>query len=50
MEKLEKVFNSYRGLIIFYIIVAVLALCLSKKVDEINSQAQRIDAQENYYA
>lgn len=50
MEKLEKIFNGYKGLIIFYIIVAVLAFMLTKKIEDINSQAQNIVVKETYFA
>lgn len=50
MEKLEKMISGYKGLIIFYLIVAVLAFMLSKKIEEINSQAQNIVIRETYYA
>lgn len=50
MEKLEKVFNGYKGLIIFYMIVAILAFMLTKKIEEVNSQAQNVVVKETYYA
>ena len=50
MEKFERLFNSYKGLLIFYIIVAVLAFLLTKKIEEINSQAQNIIINETYFA
>ncbi len=50
MGKLEKMISGYKGLIIFYLVVAVLAFMLSKKIEEINSQAQNIVVRETYYA
>lgn len=49
MEKLERLFNSYKGLIIFYIIVALLAFMIAKRIEAINSQAQ-VNIEETYYA
>ena len=49
MEKVEKIFNNYKGLIIFYIIVAILAFMITKKIEGINSQAQ-IKVEKTYYA
>lgn len=51
MEKLEKLFEGFKGLAIFYIIVAVLALMITNKVEEINSQAEnQVITNETYYA
>ena len=35
MEKLEKIFNSKLGIVLFYIVIAILALMLTKKVEVI---------------
>lgn len=50
MEKLEKIFKEMKGIIIFYIIVAVLALILTNKIEDINSQAQNETIEKTYYA
>ncbi len=51
MEKMEKVFKSYRGLILFYIVVAILTLMLTKKIERINSQVENSNEIEvRYYA
>lgn len=51
MEKLEKLFEGFKGLILFYIIVAILALMITNKVEEINSQAEnQVIEEETYYA
>lgn len=50
MEKIEKFLSGYKGLIIFYVIVAILAFMLTKKIEDINSQAQNIVIRETYYA
>lgn len=50
MEKIERKISGYKGLLIFYIIVAILAFMLTKKIEEINSQAQNIVVRETYYA
>lgn len=49
MEKIEKLFNSCKGLILFYIIVAILTLMLARTIENINSQAINI-TEETYYA
>lgn len=51
MEKLENIFKNYKGLVVFYLVVAVLALMLTKKVDNINSQAEKLVKEKtSYYA
>ncbi len=51
MKKIEKLFDSYKGLVIFYIIVAVLALMIAKKIDRINiSTSQNTEETRSYYA
>ncbi len=50
MEKVEKLFDSYKGLIVFYIIVAVLAFLIAQKIEDINSQAQNVTVEKTYYA
>lgn len=50
MEKVKEFLEDYKGLIIFYIIVAVLALLLARKIEVINSQAKIITEQVTYYA
>lgn len=50
MEKLEKVFSSRIGIVIFYLIVALLAYLLTKTVESVNSQAERTSQTESYYA
>lgn len=50
MEKLEKIFNEMKGIVIFYIIVAILAFILTNKIEDINSQAQNEISEKTYYA
>lgn len=51
MKKIENLFNSYKGLVIFYIIIAMLAFLLTKKIEEINSQvSNKVTIEETYYA
>lgn len=51
MEKVEKLFNDYKGLVIFYIIVAVLTFMLTKRIDKINvANNEKIEDTRNYYA
>lgn len=50
MEKVKGFFDDYKGLIIFYIIVAVLSCLLARKIDNINSEAQIVTEQRTYYA
>ena len=42
MEKLEKIFNSKKGIIFFYIIVALLAYLITRKIEIVNSQAEHV--------
>jgi len=50
MEKIREFFDNYKGLIIFYIIVAILAFLLTKKIEDINSEARISTEQVTYYA
>lgn len=51
MKKLEKIFEGIKGLILFYIIVAILTLMITNKVNDINSQAEVEQiSEETYYA
>lgn len=36
MNKVEKIFDSYKGLVLFYICVAVLSFLITKKIEKIN--------------
>jgi len=50
MEKLKNLFNEMKGIILFYIIVGILTLILTNKVEDINSQAQNEITGRTYYA
>lgn len=50
MEKLEKIFNNSKGIIIFYIIIAILALMLTKTINNVNNSTSQIVESETYYA
>lgn len=51
MEKIEKLFNDYKGLVIFYIIVAVLTFMLTKRIDKINvATTEKVVERRSYYA
>lgn len=51
MEKVEKLFNSVKGIILFYFIIAILAFMLAKKVDEVNTSSVKTPTEvEVYYA
>ncbi len=50
MEKIRGFFEDYKGIIIFYIIIGVLAFLLTKKIEDINAQARITTEQESYYA
>ena len=50
MEKQEKLFKEYRGIIVFYILVAILSFLITKRIENINSQAQDIKEVRTYYA
>lgn len=49
MEKQEKLFKEYRGIIVFYILVAILSFLITKRIENINSQAQDIKEVRTYY-
>lgn len=51
MEKIEKIFNNSKGIIVFYIIVAILAVMLTKTINNVNnnSTSQFVES-ESYYA
>lgn len=52
MNKVEKLFDSYKGLILFYIIVAILAFMFSNKIkkENIQSRSEKIVETRSYYA
>ncbi len=50
MKKLENLIKNYKGIIIFYVIIAVLSLMLTKKIDNINQIESKIQEQESFYA
>lgn len=50
MEKLEKIFNSKLGIVLFYIVIAILALMLTKKVEVINNNSQSVKTVESCYS
>lgn len=50
MEKLEKIFISKLGIVLFYIVIAILALMLTKKVEVINNNSQSVKTVESCYA
>ncbi len=52
MKKLENLFDSYKGLVLFYLIVATLCFVLVKRNDVINvsSSSQKVTETRSYYA
>ncbi len=51
METLEKLFDSYKGIVLFYIIIALMAFLLTLNIKGINSQSEITDNNEKtYYA
>ena len=51
MQKIEKIFDSTWGLIIFYIIVAIVTLILIKGVNNISTPvAKTSEEQRTFYA
>lgn len=49
---MEKIFEDYKGVIIFYALVMIMAILFTMRMDKINSQAQNIieTNRETYYA
>ncbi len=51
MERIEKLFNTKISIIIFYVIVALLAYLITRKVDSIDKTSQKVEVVEKtYYA
>ena len=50
MEKVENLFNSWKGIIVFYIVVAILAFMLAKNVSDVNTSSVNNNELEVYYA
>lgn len=48
--KIGKIFNSKLGIVLFYIVIAILALMLTKKVEVINNNSQSVKTVESCYA
>lgn len=47
---MEKIFDNYKGVILFYIIIALLALLWSTRVSQLNQISQNDINHETYYA
>ncbi len=51
MSRVEKLFNSYKGLLIFYVCVAILAFMITKKIEKINIANAEVKTESvRYYA
>lgn len=50
MKKLENLFKEAKGIILFYIIVVILAIILTNKIEDIDSKSQRDITNKTYYA
>ena len=50
MEKQERFLKGFRGILLFYILVAILSFLITKRIENINSQAQNIKEVSTYYA
>lgn len=51
MEKVEKLFNSMKGILLFYFIIAILAFMLTKKIEDVNASNVKTPIEaEVYYA
>ena len=47
---MEKICDDYKGVLLFYVIIAVLALLWSTRVSQLNQISQNETNHENYYA
>ncbi len=51
MERVEKIFDSVWGLILFYIIIALVSLIICKGINNnIASNTNNVEVQRTYYA
>lgn len=50
MEKQMNFLKGYRGIILFYVVIAILSFLITKRIENINSQAQEIKEVRTYYA
>jgi hypothetical protein len=47
---MEKIFDNYKGVILFYVIIAILALLWSTRVSQLNKISQNNEINKSYYA
>jgi len=47
---MEKIFDDYKGVVLFYIIIAILALLWSTRISQLNQISQNESNHESYYA
>ena len=47
---MEKIFDNYKGVILFYVIIAILALLWSSRISQLNQISQSETNNETYYA
>ncbi len=50
---MEKILDNFKGVILFYIFIALISLFITLRVEDLNSQANAIDSEkinETYYA
>jgi len=51
MKNIEKIFGEFKGLLVFYIIIGILTLMITNRVNDINSQAEiEKISEQTYYA
>ena len=49
MEKIEKIFDSAWGVIIFYLVVALVSLLMVKSINNINNKIVTTDQESSSY-
>jgi len=48
---MEKIFEDYKGLVLFYILIAIISLLFSIRINNVNQEANKtITNIETYYA
>ena len=51
MEKIQNIFNKKVGIVLFYVIVALLSLLLTRSISNVNStSSNQVEREVTYYA
>ena len=49
---MEKVLDNFKGVVLFYVFIALISLCITFRVEDLNAQAKVVkeNITESYYA